>query len=151
MYFNKRRKQHGLLVPSVLALSLILVAPMFFPAPARGSGLGLKDKIAQTRWADVRGVNFIPSYSANTYDIWRNYDHDLVDRDLGLAASVGFNSVRIWLNYAAFEELGPKMVEHVDDALSLCAKYHLRAVIVLFDSCGIRPRKDARWMTARQA
>jgi hypothetical protein len=43
------------------------------------------------------------------------------------------------------------MVDRVDDALRICAKYHLRAVVVLFDSCGIRSRTDAKWMTAGDA
>jgi hypothetical protein len=43
------------------------------------------------------------------------------------------------------------MVDQVQDALRICARHHLRAVVVLFDSCGIRPRKDVRWMTASDA
>ena len=99
----------------------------------------------------MRGANFIPSYASNTHEIWRNYDHDTFDRELGLASAVGYNSVRLWLNYAAYDELGAAMVDRVKDALQLCARHHLRAVIVLFDSCGLHPRKDAKWMTASDA
>jgi hypothetical protein len=129
-----------------LALAFLLAA-----APALGQVSGLQEKIAKTNWSEVRGVNFIPSYASNSYEIWRNYDHEIVDRDLRLASEVGYNSVRFWLNYSAYEELGSRMVDRVEDALRLSAKYHLRAVVVLFDSCGIRPRKDAKWMTTREA
>lgn len=116
------------------------------------SGSTAQEKSAQTKWSDIHGVNFVPGvYAENTYEIWRKYDHAEVDRELGLASSVGFNSVRLWLNYAAFEEMGPAMVDHVDDALRLCPKHHLRAVMVLFDSCGVRARKDAKLMTRREA
>ena len=64
---------------------------------------------------------------------------------------MGYNSVRLWLNYAAFEEMGPRMVDRVEDAIGLCTRHHLKAVVNLFDSCGIRPRKDARAMTAPEA
>ena len=111
----------------------------------------LRQKIADTNWAGIRGANFIPSYASNTYEIWRDYDHRIFDNELRLVQTVGYNSVRLWLNYAAFEELGPKMVDHVADALSLCSKYKLRAVVNLFDACGIQPRKDARLMTVREA
>ena len=121
------------------------------PAPASGQEQTLESKIAGTDWANIRGANFIPSYASNTYDMWRNYDHDIFDHDLQLASAVGYNSVRLWLNYDAFAELGAKMVERVDDALRLCAKHHLRAVIVLTDSCGIRPRADAKWIPAAEA
>lgn len=108
-------------------------------------------KIAGTDWSTIRGANFIPSYASNSYEIWRNYDHDTFANELRLVSDVGYNSVRLWLNYQAFEELGPAMTDRIEDALQICAKYHLRAVIVLFDSCGIRPQKDVTWMTAASA
>jgi hypothetical protein len=129
----------------------IAVAIVLVPRCSLAEETTLESKIARTDWSKIRGANYIPSYASNTYEIWRNYDHDVFDRELRLAAGVGYNSVRLWLNYDAFEELGTRMVDHVDDALRICAKYHLRAVIVLFDSCGIRSRTDATWMTASDA
>ena len=110
-----------------------------------------QEKLTRTEWTKVRGVNFFPSYAANPYEVWRKYDHNLFDRELRLVPAVGYNSVRIWLNYRAYEELGSKMVDNVQDALRLCQKYHLRVVLTMFDSCGIRPSKDARWMPAVEA
>lgn len=118
---------------------------------AVASGPTAQEKLVQTKWSDIHGINFVPTYAENTYEIWRNYDHAEVDRELRLAESVGLNSVRLWLNYAAFQEMGPEMLDHVEDALRLSAKYHLRAVMVLFDSCGVRPRKDAKLMSRREA
>jgi|HubBroStandDraft_1064217.scaffolds.fasta_scaffold01665_4 hypothetical protein len=111
----------------------------------------LESKIAGTDWSNIRGANFIPSYASNTYEIWRDYDHDAFENELRLVSSVGYNSVRLWLNYDAFVELGGTMVDRVEDALRLCAKYHLRAEIVLFDSCGVRPHQDLKWITAKDA
>jgi len=131
---------------------LFSIHPTSVAAGLAGEGARTaQEKIAQTDWAGVRGVNFIPSYASNPYEIWRNYDHNVFDRELRLAGAVGYNGVRLWLNYSVYEELGPKMVDRVEDALRLCAKYHLRAVVNLFDSCGTRPRPDARWMTASEA
>ena len=118
---------------------------------ASGEQESLEQRIARTEWASVRGANFIPSYASNTYDIWRDYNHDIFDSEIRLAERVGYNSVRLWLNYDAYDELGVKMVDRVEDAVRICARHHLRAVVVLFDSCGIRPRKDAKWMTASDA
>ena len=129
----------------------IAVTILLLPTFAFAYDTPLENKIAETDWSKIRGANYIPSYASNTYEIWCNYDHDVFDRELRLAAGAGYNSVRLWLNYEAFEELGATMVDRVDDALRMCAKYHLRAVIVLFDSCGIRPRTNAKWMTADEA
>jgi len=138
---------------SISRVSRVALALIFLlgATPARGREETLQAKIAQTNWSEVRGVNFIPSYASNSYEIWRNYDREIVDRDLRLASEVGYNSVRLWLNYSAYEELGSRLMDRVEDTLRRCAKYHLRAVVVLFDSCGIRPRRDAKWMTAGEA
>lgn len=148
---RKIRSSFVRVTPALLLLGALALGWCGASSLAFAGNRGIKEKIAQTDWAKIRGVNFIPSYASNTYEIWRNYNHDVFDRDLRLASIVGYNSVRLWLNYAAYEKLGPKMVDHVEDALRLCTKYHLRAVIVLFDSCGIRPRKDTQWMTALAA
>ena len=132
----------------LLIAGLLTVLP---GAPPLKAATPLQERIAATSWTKVRGVNYVPSYAANTYEIWRNYDHAAFDHELALAESVGYNSIRLWLNYAAFEELGPRLVDRVEDALGLCARHHLKAVVNLFDACGIRPRKDARYMTAGEA
>lgn len=138
----------------VLALCLIvLLIASCLERSVFGSdqSITLKYKIEHTEWEKIRGANFIPSYASNTYEIWRNYNHGVFDGEMGLVQKVGYNSVRLWLNYDAYAELGTVMVDHVEDALRICARHHLRAVVVLFDSCGIRPRKDAKWLTASDA
>jgi hypothetical protein len=107
--------------------------------------------VAKTDWTGVRGVNYIPSYGRNLYEIWRDYNHDAFDSELALAQSVGYNSVRIWLNYFAYAEDPQRFVKNVVDAAALCRKHNLRAVWVLFDSCGIKPRKDARLIRVEDA
>ena len=157
---RERHQTHGnlerlRLLSFVLAFCFVVEAiqPVFcFQNVFADNGSEAKEsKITQTDWRKVRGANFIPSYASNTYDIWRHYDHEVFDNDMRLVESVGYNSVRLWLNYDAFAELGGKMVDRVEDALRICARHHVRAVVVLFDSCGIRPRKDAKWMTAGDA
>jgi len=143
-----------LLIASTLLLTLSARASATAPrrdAFSRSRAGTVESKIVGTNWAGIRGVNFIPSYASNSYEIWRNYDHDAFENGIRLVASVGYNSVRLWLNYDAFDELGVMMVDHVEDALRICAKYHLRAEIVLFDSCGIRPHQAVKWMTAKDA
>src|SRR5271154_3862976 len=108
-----------------LALLGSLITGCFLAIPqghvvAAGKGGTLETKIAETDWAKVRGANFIPSYASNSYEIWRNYNHDTFDSELRLASDVGYNSVRLWLNYEAYAELGSKMVDNVQDALRLC-------------------------------
>jgi hypothetical protein len=114
-------------------------------------GKTISQRITQTDWAGIRGVNYIPSYGRNLYEMWRDYNHDAFDTELALARKVGYNSVRLWLNYFAFAERGAKIVDAVEDAVKLCREHDLKVLITLSDGCGIRPRPNARRMTVKQA
>jgi hypothetical protein len=122
-------------------------------APVKGEGheKTLSEKIAGTDWTKLRGVNYIPSYGRNMYENWRDYDPDAFDMELALASKVGYNSVRLWLNYFVFAEQGSRAVDSVEDAVRLCRKHGLKALITLFDGCGILPRPDERRMTILEA
>ncbi|HVA00550.1 MAG TPA: cellulase family glycosylhydrolase [Terriglobia bacterium] len=102
-------------------------------------------------WSALRGVNFIPSYARSSEEIWENYDHDAMNRELGFAAGLGFNSVRVFLQYLAYRKNPAKMISSLGDFLNLCARYHLTVMPVLFDSCGLDSRPDSVVMSSRQA
>ena len=51
-------------------------------------------------WADVRGVNYVPSYSRNDIQTWEDYDPER-SSVVGYAQAVGFNAVRVFLNMFA--------------------------------------------------
>ena len=46
------------------------------------------------------GCNFIPSNSINQLEMWQaeTFDAATIDRELGWAASIGFNTVRTFLH-----------------------------------------------------
>ena len=110
-----------------------------------------QSKVAKTDWSAIRGVNYVPSYGKNLHEIWRQFDRDAFDSELGLARKVGYNSVRLWLNYFAYKERGQQMIDDVETAVKLCRNHNLKVVIVLFDGCGVRPRPQSRTMTVREA
>ncbi|MCX7825239.1 MAG: 1,4-beta-xylanase, partial [Verrucomicrobiae bacterium] len=57
------------------------------------------------RWLDERGwlagCNFIPSTAINQLEMWQadTFDAATMDRELGWAASLGFNSMRVFLHH----------------------------------------------------
>lgn len=124
--------------------TLTSLAGALLPAAAAQANASLSERVRETQWAAVRGVNFIPSYGRNLYEIWRAYDRDIFDNELRLARSLGYNSVRLWLNYFAFAERGAQAIDDIEAAVRLCAANDLKALIVLFDGCGVRPRPDTR-------
>jgi hypothetical protein len=83
----------------------------------------------------MRGANYVPSYARNDVAIWMDYDSAVIDRELGYAQRLNLNTVRIFLNQAVFERDPNTFLERLEDFLSLCEKYQIRAMPVLFDSC----------------
>ena len=120
-------------------------------------GLVVRDGAAQPPaqtpidWSAIRGVNYIPSYARGSQEIWERYDHAVVDRELGYAADLGLNSVRVFLHFWAYRKNPEKFLASFGDFLKRCARHHLTVLPILFDSCGIDPRPDAEDMTSEAA
>ncbi|HRZ58457.1 MAG TPA: hypothetical protein P5525_23705, partial [Candidatus Paceibacterota bacterium] len=83
----------------------------------------------------VRGANFVPSYARNDVQIWMDYDPAVVDRELGYAAKLDLNCVRVFLQVAVYERDPRRFLDNFESFLSLCAKHRLQMMPVLFDSC----------------
>lgn len=86
-------------------------------------------------FAWVRGANFVPSYARNDVQNWMDYDPGIVDRELGYAARLNLNCVRVFLQVAVYERDPKRFLDHFDSFLRLCAKHRIQMMPVLFDSC----------------
>lgn len=96
-------------------------------------------KPAAVNWQEVHGANYIASYARNAAEVWSRFDGEIVDRELGCAQRLGLNSVRVWLDCRPYQTDPALMLSRIDQFLNLCAKHELRAMLVLFDSCGVEP------------
>ena len=97
-------------------------------------------------WAEIRGVNYIPSYAASSHQIWSQYDAKTLRRELSAARGLGFNSVRFWLNYDAFAEQPDEFLTHFADFVDICRKLELTVMPILFDGAGAQATERAgRW------
>jgi len=84
---------------------------------------------------DIKGANYIPSYARDDIELWLKFDSKIVNRELGYAEALGLNSVRVWINYAAYEMDPQLVVNNFEEFLTLCEKHNLTAMPILFDSC----------------
>ena len=57
------------------------------------------------QWGWLRGCNFQPSTAINQLEMWQaeTFDSVTIDRELGWAAAVGLNCMRVYLHHAAWE------------------------------------------------
>ncbi len=100
----------------------------------------------------MRGANYVPSYARNDVQTWMDYDPAVIDRELGYAAKLKLNVVRVFLQVAAYEAVPQRFLDNFENLLSLCAKHKIRLMPVLFDSCfdpqsvDLKDYHDKKWM-----
>jgi hypothetical protein len=92
-------------------------------------------------WGDAHGwlvgCNFSPSSAINQLEMWQkeSFDRAALDRELGWAESLGFNSLRVFLHSLAWQQDPQGFLARMDEFLALADKHHIGVMFVFFDSC----------------
>lgn len=98
-------------------------------------------KAAAHAWFDALpwlvGCNFTPSYAINQLEMWQadTFNLSAIDAELALAASLGMNSVRIYLHDLLWVQDAPGFLDRIDRVLARADRHGIRVMLVLFDSC----------------
>jgi hypothetical protein len=81
------------------------------------------------------GCNFLPSTAINQLEMWQadTFDPNTIDRELGWAESIGFNTVRVFLHDIPWREDRAGYFQRIDKFLEICAKHNIRPLVVFFD------------------
>ena len=90
---------------------------------------------AQQPW--LVGANFIPSDAINELEMFQaaTWNPELNDKELGLAESIGLNTVRVFLQDQLWTQDAAGFKTRLDIFLTIAAAHHIRPMFVLFDSC----------------
>jgi hypothetical protein len=116
-------------------------------SPAVAAPLG--DKQDAPRWPAAQantwyekqswivGCNFIPSTAINQLEMWQadTFDPVTIDRELGWASGIGFNSMRVFLHDLAWETDADGFKKRMHKYLEIADKHHISTLFVLFDDC----------------
>ncbi len=96
----------------------------------------VRDWWDQQPW--ICGFNFLPSTAVNFLEMWTDetFDRDTIDRELGWAASFGFNSIRTNLHYLVWKNDRDGLIERFQWFLDTARKHGMSTMPVLFDDCG---------------
>lgn len=83
------------------------------------------------------GANFIPSTAINQLEMWQetSFDTTTIDRELGLAASIGMNTMRVYLHDLLWDQDSTGFVKRINTFLEISEKHKIKPMFVLFDSC----------------
>ena len=83
------------------------------------------------------GCNFVPSTASNQLEMWQaeTWDPKTVARELGWAAGLGMNSVRVYLHDLMWMDDAEGFLNRVDAFLDIASGHGLSTLLVLFDDC----------------
>jgi hypothetical protein len=82
------------------------------------------------------GCNYIPSNSINQLEMWQpeTFDPVTIDRELGWAESLGFNTVRVFLHHLLWEQDPKGFLKRLDQFLFIANRHQIGTMFVLFDA-----------------
>ena len=89
----------------------------------------------KTGW--LVGCNFLPSTAINQLEMFQadTFDPGTFDRELGWAQTLGFNSVRVYLQNLLWDQDPQGFLNRLDRFLTVANAHGIGVVFVLFDSC----------------
>ena len=104
---------------------------------------------AAQRWSEERandwyeaspwmvGSDYIPANAVNQIEMWYKdtYSPAQIDKELGWAEGLGFNSMRVFLSSVVYENDPEGMKERIDNFLSICRKHGITPLFAIFDDC----------------
>jgi hypothetical protein len=126
----------------IVGVAICVLLPMAAEAQENSS-----DNPSTERWTEEQaaawydkqpwlvGCNFLPSTAINQLEMWQadTFDAETIDRELGWTASLGMNTVRVFLHDICWTDDREGFFERVDKFLEIAAKHRIRPMIVIFD------------------
>ncbi|GAP73145.1 glycoside hydrolase family 5 [Candidatus Symbiothrix dinenymphae] len=89
------------------------------------------------QWGWLRGCDFIPGTAINQLEMWQaeTFDPATIDRELGWAAGIGMNCMRVYLHHVAWEVDKDGFKARVRQYLDIASKHGISTIFVIFDDC----------------
>ncbi|MDO4283782.1 MAG: hypothetical protein Q4C60_00470 [Eubacteriales bacterium] len=66
-------------------------------------------------YSHIKGFNYTASYAKNDYEFWSDYRHDVVEREMGYAQRIGFNSARLFTPHRCYVENRERFLANLRD------------------------------------
>lgn len=127
----------------VLGRTALLSAILLFSSCGGSSS----EPTPRARWTDAEaeawyasqpwlvGANFVPSTAVNQLEMWQadTYDEATIDRELGWAADLGFNTMRVFLHDLLWKEDAEAFLGRIDAFLAAADRHGIAVMLVFFD------------------
>ena len=82
------------------------------------------------------GANYIPSTAINQLEMWQadTFDPATIDRELGWAQELGFNSMRVFFHDLLWEQDREGLLKRMDQFLAIADKHGIGVMFVPLDA-----------------
>lgn len=124
-----------------LLFGLFLIQPSF----AQNTKADLPGKVWSIEKANewykehkwISGANFLPSTAINQLEMWQkaSFDPATIDKELGWAQDIGFNTMRVYLHSIAWKEDPSGFKNRMNEYLTIADKHKIKTIFVFFDDC----------------
>ncbi len=91
------------------------------------------------KWYDshawINGANFIPSTAINQLEMWQanTFDPETIDKELGWAENIGFNTMRVYLHSIAYKQDKAGFKDRMGEYLKIADSHNIKTIFVFFD------------------
>jgi len=83
----------------------------------------------------ITGANFNPSTAINQLEMWQEdtFDPETIDKELGFAEGIGFNTMRVYLHSLAYKADPKGFKNRMETYLQIADKHGIKTMFVIFD------------------
>ena len=83
------------------------------------------------------GTDFLPSTAINQLEMWQTetFDAKTIDKELGWAAAIGMNVMRVYLHDLAWKADAAGFKKRMNSFLTIAAKHKIKILFCIFDDC----------------
>jgi hypothetical protein len=87
------------------------------------------------RW--ITGCNYQPSTAINQLEMFQKetFDPKTIDKELGWAADLGFNTMRVYLHHILWTTDKDGFKKRLNEYLTISNKHGIKTIVVFFDDC----------------
>lgn len=98
----------------------------------------------EQKW--ITGANYIPATAINQLEMWQaeTFDPSTIDKELGWAQGIGFNTMRVFLHHIAWETDSQGFKKRVNEYLAIADKHGIKTMFVFFDDCWNKEPKPGK-------
>lgn len=132
-----------------MKLSTLVVLLVVILSACKTKESPIADTTTSNRWSEEKandwysntpwliGADFIPSSAINQLEMWQaeTFDTTTINRELSYAASIGMNSMRVYLHHAVWEIDPQGFKNRMDRFLTIANQHRISILFVFFDDC----------------